>query len=250
MGENEAKGDAYQVSLEAPIDHWDEAIPLGNGLIGGLLWGGDGEIRLSLDRGDLWDLREHPVLSDESFNYRTIVSMARKGKTDELNERYTHKSPFPTKLPGARLVIDRDGLEATSFRLAMKKALGTVELGGKEIECYLHATLPLGVISLPGPDFDFELVPNEAVKILGYNPAEVAVEDRKIWLSQVAALGLRYVVYCEAREVAGEYLLLTTVTTNGDREDPLELAVKNVENAFDIGPSDLREAHNRWWSDF
>src|SRR6478736_4260944 len=43
--------------LQAPINSWDEAIPLGNGLTGGLLWGGESTIKLSLDRGDLWDER-------------------------------------------------------------------------------------------------------------------------------------------------------------------------------------------------
>ena len=43
--------------LRAPIERWDEAIPLGNGRSGGLLWGGGRRVVLSLDRGDLWDLR-------------------------------------------------------------------------------------------------------------------------------------------------------------------------------------------------
>jgi hypothetical protein len=50
------------LELAAPIDRWDEAIPLGNGLTGGLLWGGGNSIRLSLDRGDLWDLRTPATL--------------------------------------------------------------------------------------------------------------------------------------------------------------------------------------------
>ena len=45
--------------LMAPINSWDEAIPLGNGLLGGLLWGDKNTIRLSLDRGDLWDERTY-----------------------------------------------------------------------------------------------------------------------------------------------------------------------------------------------
>jgi alpha-L-fucosidase 2 len=44
--------------LTAPIRNWDEAIPLGNGLMGGLLWGEKNILRLSLDRGDLWDVRQ------------------------------------------------------------------------------------------------------------------------------------------------------------------------------------------------
>jgi alpha-L-fucosidase 2 len=38
--------------LAAPVNTWDEALSLGNGLLGGLLWGQDSTLRLSLDRGD------------------------------------------------------------------------------------------------------------------------------------------------------------------------------------------------------
>ena len=36
---------------------WDEAIPLGNGMVGNLVWQKNGKLRFSLDRADLWDLR-------------------------------------------------------------------------------------------------------------------------------------------------------------------------------------------------
>ena len=56
--------------LQAPIKTWDEAIPLGNGLLGGLVWGEDNILRLSLDRGDLWDERpsKHRVEVHDRFN--------------------------------------------------------------------------------------------------------------------------------------------------------------------------------------
>lgn len=49
----------YNLRLKAPVSTWDEALPLGNGLTGGLLLGEQNTIRLSLDRGDLWDERTH-----------------------------------------------------------------------------------------------------------------------------------------------------------------------------------------------
>jgi len=46
--------DNHDLCLTAPIDRWDEAVPLGNGILGALLWGDAGGIRVSLDRGDVW----------------------------------------------------------------------------------------------------------------------------------------------------------------------------------------------------
>ena len=45
------------LKLSAPVNRWDEAVPLGNGLCGVLLWGDGQNVKLSLDRGDLWDER-------------------------------------------------------------------------------------------------------------------------------------------------------------------------------------------------
>ena len=36
---------------------WDEAIPLGNGMLGALIWQKEDQLRFSLDRADLWDMR-------------------------------------------------------------------------------------------------------------------------------------------------------------------------------------------------
>ena len=60
--------------LAAPVNHWDEAVPLGNGTVGVLLWGETNLVRLSLDRGDLWD--EHPspafLKVRDRFNWATM----------------------------------------------------------------------------------------------------------------------------------------------------------------------------------
>ena len=63
-----------RLTLAAPIEKWDESIPLGNGLVGGLLWGKGNELRLSLDRGDLG---QHPINARPEFNYATVVARHR-----------------------------------------------------------------------------------------------------------------------------------------------------------------------------
>ena len=124
---------AFQLNLTAPIDRWDEAIPLGNGLTGGLLWGGDSIINLSLDRGDLWDVRTHPGFTAPGFTYETVKKMALAGLTDSLNRQYARVSDYPTKLPGCRLVIRLpEGVTVESFHLDMKRGLGFGRPGRKK----------------------------------------------------------------------------------------------------------------------
>ena len=60
--------------LTAPIKTWDEAAPLGNGMMGALLWGEGNTIKVSLDRGDVWDLREQGLTVSPAWTYALAPS--------------------------------------------------------------------------------------------------------------------------------------------------------------------------------
>src|SRR5690348_16896912 len=49
---------------------WDEAMFLGNGILGALVWQKDSMLHLSLDRADLWDERKAMDLS--KFNFKWV----------------------------------------------------------------------------------------------------------------------------------------------------------------------------------
>ena len=51
--------------FEKEISRWDEGIPLGNGQIGALLWGKPQDLRVSLDRSDIWDTTPCPETGKE-----------------------------------------------------------------------------------------------------------------------------------------------------------------------------------------
>ena len=59
----------YNIKSKKAITSWDEALPLGNGKLGCLLYG-DGPIRLSLDRVDLWDTRVNPKTLEKGFTFK------------------------------------------------------------------------------------------------------------------------------------------------------------------------------------
>ena len=51
---------------------WDEGIPLGNGTLGALVWQKDSNLRVSLDRADLWDLRPVKEFSLPQFSFQWV----------------------------------------------------------------------------------------------------------------------------------------------------------------------------------
>ncbi|MFA6243402.1 MAG: glycoside hydrolase N-terminal domain-containing protein, partial [Candidatus Hydrogenedentales bacterium] len=61
----------HNLHFQTPVTTWDEALPLGNGLLGALVWGDGKPLNISLDRTDLWDLRPVPEFHTEEYTYAT-----------------------------------------------------------------------------------------------------------------------------------------------------------------------------------
>lgn len=242
---------SFRLNLQAPIDKWDEAIPLGNGLTGGLLWGEDNEIRLSLDRGDLWDNRPHPGFTAPGFTYDVVRTMANSGQNDLLNKQFARANDFPTKLPGCRLVLTLpEQNKARSFNLDMIRGLGSVDFGESKIECFFSAVEPVALMKIPGGLKEFRLVANQAVTKLGNQPARIESDENGTWLVQDAMLGFRYVFNVQIRKLKDYTLLAISTATNNDGEDPLKLAKEQTNKALDYGYNRLFAAHEKWWSNF
>ncbi|MBI5692096.1 MAG: hypothetical protein HZC55_18605 [Verrucomicrobia bacterium] len=246
-----AAAEPMRLTLEAPIEKWDEAIPLGNGLVGGLLWGQGNEIRLSLDRGDLWDLRPHPIYARPDFNYATVVAHAQSGRTAALNQEFAHPSDFPTKLPGARLVVKlAPEFQARRFHLDLQRALGSIDFGSARAECFFSETSPAALLVLPDPAAKFDLVPNPAVTKIGYALAAVSRADHAVTLVQDAAEGFRYAIHVASRPAGDRLLLAIAITTNREADDPAALARERVAQALARGYDAARAEHVQRWEKF
>src|SRR5690349_15902015 len=61
-------GPSHDLLFRKPIQKWDEALPIGNGLTGCLIWGDGAPLRFSLDRADLWDKRPAEETLADNYN--------------------------------------------------------------------------------------------------------------------------------------------------------------------------------------
>src|SRR3954447_26177248 len=134
---------------------WDEATPLGNGMLGVLVWQKDNRLRLSLDRADLWDERKALDLSKFNFNFVTEQVLSDNYDTvHKLGDLPYDNIVYPTKLPAAAVEFDIASLgKVVSNVLDIKLALNTLKFqNGAVFRCYIHALQPQGY-------FSFENVP-------------------------------------------------------------------------------------------
>jgi alpha-L-fucosidase 2 len=244
--------------LEAPIRTWDEAIPLGNGLLGGLLWGEGRTLRLSLDRGDLWDERPAPGDPLSGFTYARIVALVAEGKNAEISrivDASSYDQKHPTKIPAGRLEIDLGpGPELTRFELGLAEAEGRAWCGdGPPVRAFFDATRPVALVWVPGAKSpSLRLRAPESVRQLGY-PAAVPGEGEEgglRWFVQEAAQGLRYCVAVGVRAQAAGTLLAVTVATTADGGDPVGRARGRIEDALAAGYEARQREHAAWWATF
>jgi SAM-dependent methyltransferase len=111
-------GPDLNLRLAAPITTWDEAVPLGNGLLGGLFWGEGRTLRLSLDRGDLWDERPADGVRWTDFNYASRDrGIGRRG----AHPRQRRRTRGPLEPPGR--AEDGAGLRSAPQRRGERRSL-------------------------------------------------------------------------------------------------------------------------------
>lgn len=134
---------------------WDEAIPLGNGMLGALVWQKQGNLRLSLDRADLWD--ERKALNLSLFNFADVQRWVKNKTYDSahlLGDKPYDATPYPTKLPAAAIEFKITGLGKVVYnKLDIVTALNTVQFeSGALFNCYIHATKDIGYFSFENAD--------------------------------------------------------------------------------------------------
>jgi alpha-L-fucosidase 2 len=128
---------------------WDEGIPLGNGLLGALLWQKGENLRLSLDRADLWDERPIAEFARPEFRFSWVAEQVRKNDYAPVQTLFDlpyDRDPAPTKIPAAALEFNTAGLgRAADVQLDLLRATCCVRWSsGAILTTFVHATSPVG----------------------------------------------------------------------------------------------------------
>jgi len=209
---------------------WDEGIPLGNGLLGALVWQKGDSLRLSLDRADLWDLRPIPEFETARFRFGWVREHVLRNDYDPVHEMGDvpyDRDPAPTKIPAAALEFNIGALgEVASVRLNLKSAVCEVRWkNGAKLTTYVHAVEPVGWFRFEGvpetlvprlipPAYAAaasggatDVVSGKALSELGYPGPEVTQEGKSIHYRQTGWGGMSYDVAVEWKQPSADLLI-------------------------------------------
>ena len=251
------------LSFEFLANRWDEAIPLGNGWLGALIWKKDTRVRISIDRVDLWDDRPMPEI--EKLRFKWVKEQVQKGVYDtvqKMGDLPYEKFSAPTKIPGAAIEFDLSKFgKVVLNKLDITKALNTVKFeNGVIFTNYVHAVNQVGYFS-----FDNcvdEIVPNiiipayhsavkgkikssvegQGLERLGYATGSVITEKNSLHYHQPTWDGNYYEVLVKWKKIGNKIIGQWTITNNKQAILP---SVNNVSNAHVALAS-----HFAWWKNY
>lgn len=256
---------------ETPAEVWDEALPLGNGLLGALVWGNGKPLKISLDRTDLWDLRPVPEFQSEEYSYQTMRRWVAEKRIEDLQRVYEnpYRRPGPTKIPAGRIELRVKGRqEFKQASLRLETALAGVEFtDGTKAEVFVHAVHPFGLIRI---DSDAEITPrfvvpafggsvkNEdpqntrvmEVGLLGYPPPDESSGEDWIAYLQKGWGDFSFAVVLMWKSQDGRWLGTWTIATSQDTPDPLQTAKTTCRKTLDSGYETAFKSHTAWWQEF
>jgi alpha-L-fucosidase 2 len=257
-----------------PSTSWDEAIPLGNGMLGVLVWQNGGNLRFSLDRADLWDLRPIENLGGPEFSFRWVQEQVRRKNYKEVQDRFDapyDQLPAPTKIPGAALEFDIQSLgEVSRVELILQNALCRIRWkNGAKLETFVNAANPEGWFrfeNIPGNIMPMLIPPQykkdekdtadnpvtgQELRRLGYEQGQVVTEPAKIIYRQKGWNGFEYEAAVswksEGTTLTGVWTISSTFSEKEVNKKAGELVPADPErNLFDLA----FRSHSSWWKDF
>ncbi|MHC4439878.1 MAG: glycosyl hydrolase family 95 catalytic domain-containing protein [Planctomycetota bacterium] len=262
----------HGLHYKTPATVWDEAMPLGNGLLGALVWGDGNPLRISLDRTDLWDLRPVPEFHGKDYSYRTMRQWVKEGRLKDLHRLYDHPygNPGPTKIPAGRIEFTLgDDLVFENASLDLAKAAAAVEFNNNvRAEVFVHASKPFGMIrirstqavsvKLLAPPFAGKITDDAGPgKISAGDLASLRYEaplessgDNWTGYLQEGWGGFRFAVAVYWRKSQDKWVGAWSIATSNESNDPLKTARSNCKKALQLGFSNALSAHRQWWDSY
>ena len=136
-----------ELRFNKTIKTWDEAIPLGNGDIGCLIWNSSDKLRFSLDKGGIWDC-SNPPEEQPDFSYSDLKNLVSTGQQGAINKKYDdcYFNPTPTKLPAGKIIVDLGVRKNVVSVLDFQRAEAILKVGGILVKSFVHAEYNYGLI--------------------------------------------------------------------------------------------------------
>ncbi len=261
----------HDLNFDTLAKVWDEAIPLGNGMVGALVYEKAGHLRFALDRSDLWDERPMKGLHRKEFSYQWVQQQVREKNYAQVQQYFDapyDRESGPSKISGGALeFVSKSWGNVTSVHLSLSNALCTVVWSsGIKLTTFVHATEPIGWFRFENAPSNFtptlkapkyknnsgksldSLKSNDPAK-LGYSEGTITADNNSIIYHQPGFNNFFYDISVQWKRI-GERTIegVWSVSSNFSPSNPS--ATNSTSNALKRSFNKDLSSHAKWWSNF
>ena len=246
-----------QLAWPFPLTTTHDGIPLGNGTLGALIWGGDSTLRITINRQDYWDHRSGKELYDET-TYQNTLNLLRAGNIKEIERIYNHPATdgtmphCPTRLPMGRFDLTLpNATTVAAGGLTMTKGQADIDTSAGTVRAIILRGTPVLAIQLPASLHDTAISPvpaygddvREFWTNFGYQPPEIRTDpDFAAWVQPRPTEP----TMCAACLRRGNHLYLASIYAEKPNA-AFDRARSLLAACADRGFDDLAAEHERWW---
>ena len=259
------------MELHEPPTASDHGLPLGDGLVGATLWGNGKPLHLSLDRADLWDLRDIEEYHRPEYTWGQVVEAHRAGRHEALKALL--EAPYdragPTRLSAGRLSLEFPAA-ATGWRLERATGLATATFAdGATLDAFIGPG-SIGRLRVRGATPTLEIAPppfggppagwrapkgpnlsQHNAWDLGYPPPTPVREAGTAGFSQKGWAGFSFASAVVWKQVGPEWLAAWTIVSGqADPADQWTLAIRKLRAALNTDFDAAHAQQEAWWADY
>jgi alpha-L-fucosidase 2 len=252
---------------------WDEGIPLGNAMVGALVWQNGDNLRLSLDRADLWDLRPMENLNSSKWKYSWVYDQWKKDDYRPVQKQFDDpydRAPAPSKIPAGALEFDVELLgEVESVHLNLETAVTEIKWkSGVKLFTFVHATDPVGwyrfegltediVPQLIAPAYNKEgvdeatnPVTGQDLRRLGYPKGEITSTINSTTYNQEGWGGFKYQIHVGWQKHDNVVEGCWSISSRFPDWKETPLAHDVVKKTKSEGYNQALDSHLAWWKNY
>jgi len=261
--------------------HWEQGLPLGNGKIGAMVWGGGAHrpLTVSLDQAEIWDMRTWLPAGDKTWTeYKALLEQDRGDEVEGF--AYGPKDIHTTRVPVGRVELltdDRIVKHTSRLRLLEARCEGTLTTENGEIPyaVWTVATHQLAVIECA----DEKVQPNWKFICRDGDYTEADIKDTTVypcygghmptltqrsrdWGYPDMAEDERDGIHLYRQDIpeSGGFAVACVrqpgcwlISIRWSKESAKaagEMALDEVREGMRIGIDALRQLHEMWWADY
>ena len=256
----------YDLVQDSPVDDWQLGLPVGNGVVGGMLWGGPGRFFITLNRSELWDLKWDDPWTP-GYDLTRLRELWNAGDMEQIQKLHEHGSqayhqPQSCFQPAGRVCVQLDAEASDGLTERLHLYDGRVQVDGPaHMQMFAPPELPVVLLKLdPGAGKTARIsVMRPAPADNRYPPPSCGGSQDAVWLEQqlpeapLYRMGVFPVEGSVRRETE-------TLVVDGGRTTVLALAVVMGETERQYeglrettqgkGWDALSHENAQWWQEF